>query len=64
MGGSNGIGPNRWTNDPERAVDFGYPARAVKIATQAQMKDMELIVCFSAVRTGLRLPLATFEPST
>ena len=53
-----------WTNDPERAVDFGYPARAVKIATQAQMKDMELIVCFSAVRTGLRLPLATFEPST
>src|SRR6266496_3820601 len=51
------LGPNMWTNDPERALDCGHASRAVKLARQAKLQQMELIFSFSGVRNGLRLPL-------
>jgi hypothetical protein len=54
------VGPNMWTNDPERALDCGVADRAVRIAREAKLKDMEMIVSFNGIHTGLRLPLTSF----
>jgi hypothetical protein len=49
--------PNMWTNDPEKALDFGDAERATRLARAAHLKHMEMIMSFSGVRSGLRLPL-------
>src|SRR5207249_1607776 len=51
------LGPNMWTNDPERASDFGRTELAVGLANQAGLKHMELILAFNGIRNGLRLPV-------
>ena len=51
------LGKNMWTNDPEKAHDFGGTTEALALAKQAGLKDLELILSFTGVRNGLRLPL-------
>ncbi len=58
------LGPNMWTNDPDRAHDFGDAERAAKIAREARLQHMELIMSFSGVRNGLRLPVTEFHPGS
>ncbi len=59
------LGPNMWTNDPNRAMDFGYTGRAMKLAEEADLKDMvndmEMILSFSGFNNLLRLPLVSFD---
>ena len=58
------IGPNMWTNDPERAHDFGYAERAAKQARAEHLKDMELIMSVSGFQKALRLPVTDFYPGS
>jgi hypothetical protein len=58
------LGPNMWTNDPNRAHDFGDAERAAKIARDARLQHVELIMSFSGVRNGLRLPVTEFYPGS
>ena len=58
------MGPKMWTNDPNRAMDFGYAGRAVKLVEEVGIKemvnDMELILSVSGLNNLLRLPLTSF----
>jgi len=58
------LGPKMWTNDPNRAMDFGYTGRAIKLAEEAGLKemvnDMEVILSISGFNNPLRLPLTSF----
>jgi len=58
------LGPKMWTNDPNRAMDFGYTGRAMKLAEETGLKeivqDMELILSFSGFNNALHVPLKTF----
>jgi hypothetical protein len=47
------LGPNMWTNDPEKAVDFGKTDLAVKTAKQASLEHVELVLCVPGVREAL-----------
>ena len=60
------LGPNAnmWTNDPEKAMDFGNAERAAKLAREAHLKDVELIMSFSGIRHGMRLPVSEFPSGT
>ena len=59
------LGPKMWTNDPNRALDFGYTGRAVKLAEEAELKEiaheMEMILSISGFNDPLRLPLTSFD---
>ena len=58
------LGPKMWTNDPNRAMDFGYAGRAMKLAEEAGFKemlnDMEVILSINGFANPLRLPLRSF----
>ena len=58
------LGPKMWTNDPNRATDFGYTGRAMKLAQEPELKeiasDMEMILSFNAFASPLRVPLTSF----
>ncbi len=51
------IGTNMWTNDPDKALDFGRADRALRVARSAGLKDLELIMSFCGVPQELRLPV-------
>jgi hypothetical protein len=53
-----------WTNDPNRAMDFGYTGRAMKLAEETGLKeivnDMELILSINGFNNPLHVPLTSF----
>ena len=53
------IGPNMWTNDPAKALDFRRPDGALKLVKETALADLELIVFFRNARQGLRLPVGS-----
>ena len=58
------LGPKMWTNDPNRAMDFGYTGRAMKLAEETGLKeivnDMELILSINGFNNPLHVPLTSF----
>jgi hypothetical protein len=52
------LGPNMWTNDRSKALDFGHAERAVELARRADLQGLEMILSFSSISYDFRLPLA------
>jgi hypothetical protein len=50
-------GPNMWSNDPEKALEFGSKDLAVKLAREAQLQDMEILMSVSGLPDPLRMPV-------
>jgi hypothetical protein len=50
-------GPNMWSNDPEKALEFGSKELALRLAREAHLHDMELVMCVSGLPDPLRLPV-------
>ncbi len=50
-------GPNMWSNDPEKAVEFGNRDMAVKQARDSHLQNMEMVLSVSGLSDPLRLPV-------
>lgn len=50
-------GPNMWSNDPDKAIDFGCKDRAVRLARESRLQDMEMVFSVTGLHDPLRLPL-------
>lgn len=50
-------GPDQWTSDPSRALDFRMIDRALRFIQQWGLKDVELAFAFNDFRTITRVPL-------
>ena len=55
------LGPNMWTNDPCKALDFVLPDRAVISARRTGLADLELVVSFIGLSEDLRMPVKSFQ---
>jgi hypothetical protein len=56
-------GPNMWSNDPEKALDFGSKDVALRLAQESRLQNMEMVLSVTGLRDPLRLPLETLLPS-
>ena len=52
------LGPNMWTHDRNKALDFGHAERAVEVARRADLQGLELILSFASISYDFRLPLS------
>lgn len=50
-------GPNMWSTDPEKAIEFGSKDLAVKLAREAHLQGMEMVMSVSGLPDPLRLPV-------
>jgi len=51
------LGPNMWTNDPGKALDFGRTDRAVELARGTGIGSLELILSFRGIPQEIHLAL-------
>ena len=50
-------GPDKWTNDPAKAMDFKMIDRALNFVADWSLKDMELAFSFRNLRHVTAVPL-------
>jgi len=58
------VGPNMWTNDRAKALEFERMEDAVELAAQSGLDDLELVVTFSGAPGDIHLPLADAKGRT
>jgi len=51
-------GPDRWTSDPARALDFKMIDRAIKFIETWSLRDMELAFAFRDYKQVTGVPVA------
>jgi hypothetical protein len=51
-------GPSEWTPEQDGALDIGQAARAVTLAFEARMWDVEILLCYEDPRYNLVLPIS------
>ena len=56
------VGPNMWTNDRAKALEFERVEHALEQARHAGAKDLELVVSFNHVPGDVHVPMAALEP--
>ncbi len=52
------VAPNVWTSDLTKAVDFGRAERAMELARETGLKDLEMMVSFGGSNFDLMVPVA------
>jgi len=50
-------GPSEWTPEQDLALDVGHAARAVALAFEARLGDVEILLCYEDPRYNLILPV-------
>jgi hypothetical protein len=51
-------GPSEWTPEQDLALDVGQAARAVALAFEAHLWDVEILLCYEDPRYNLILPIS------
>ena len=51
-------GPSGWTPEQDLALDVGQAARAVALAFEAHLRDVEILLCYDDPRYNLVLPIS------
>jgi hypothetical protein len=51
-------GPSEWTPEQDRALDVRQAARAVALAFEAHLWDVEILLCYEDPRYNLVLPIS------
>ena len=51
-------GPTGWTPEQDQALDLGQAARAVALAFEAHLWDVEIVLCYDDPRYNLVLPIS------
>ena len=55
------IGPNMWTNDRSKALDFRRMEPAIELARQTGLNDLELVIFIKRAEADIHLPVAKIE---
>ncbi len=51
-------GPSQWTPEQNLTLDVGQAARAVALAFEAHLWDLEIVLCYEDPRHNLVLPIS------